>query len=162
MTTSLPADDTHTLTCKHLPNLPPVVSEWQHSCQQPRCPHYCQGECCNPGRREASAPCPFDGRELLLEDAEPAHAADAPVEDSPSWATRGVAKKGQPSAHDGMRQASDPAQDSGEELPRHRHLGQLEDEVLRVRDDLRPERRRTCRRRYEQPLIIPTGPAGCS
>jgi hypothetical protein len=91
MTTSLLTNDTHTLICKHLPQLPPVVSDWQQSCQQPRCPHYCQGECYNPGRQRASAPCPFDGKELLLEDADAAH-ADA--DNSPSWATRGVPKKG--------------------------------------------------------------------
>jgi hypothetical protein len=84
MTTGVLTNGTHIIICKHLPSLPPVVSDWQQSCQQPRCPHYCQGECCNPGRQTASAPCPFDGRELLLEDAEPAHAALATVEDSPS------------------------------------------------------------------------------
>jgi hypothetical protein len=72
MTTSLLSNDRHTLICKHLRALPPVVSDWQQSCQQPRCPHYCQGACCNPGRHAASAPCPFDGTELPLEDAEPA------------------------------------------------------------------------------------------
>jgi len=72
MTTDLLANDRHVLTCKHLPDLPPVVSDWQQSCEQPRCPYYCQGECCNPSRQLASAPCPFDGEELPLEDAEPA------------------------------------------------------------------------------------------
>jgi hypothetical protein len=76
MTRSLLTNDTHPRTCKHLPHLPPVVSDWQQSVQQPRCPHYCQGECCNPGRQRAFAPCPFDGQELLLDDAEPAHADD--------------------------------------------------------------------------------------
>jgi hypothetical protein len=69
MTTSPLANGTHPLACKHLPDLPPVVSDWQQSCQQPRCPHYRLGECGNPGRRAASAPCPFDGGELLLEEA---------------------------------------------------------------------------------------------
>jgi hypothetical protein len=77
MTMNLLTNDTHTLICKHLSQLPPVVSEWQQSCKKPRCPHYCQGECFNPGRQWASAACPFDGKELLLEDA-------AAVEDSPS------------------------------------------------------------------------------
>jgi hypothetical protein len=72
MTTSLRTNDTHTLICKHLSELPPVVSDWQLSCQQPRCPHHCQGACGNPGRQAASAPCPFDGKELPLEDAGPA------------------------------------------------------------------------------------------
>jgi hypothetical protein len=80
-------NDTPTLICKHLPGLPPVVSDWQQSCQQPRCPHYCLGECWNARRQEASAACPFDGKELLLEDA-------SAVEDSPSWTMRGVPKKG--------------------------------------------------------------------
>lgn len=59
---------THTFFCKQLNQLPPVVSDWQQSCEQPQCPHYCQGECGNPGRESASAPCPFDGKELLLEE----------------------------------------------------------------------------------------------
>jgi hypothetical protein len=87
MTMNLLANDTHALICKHLPGLPPVVSDWQQSCQQPRCPHYCQGECRNPGRQWAFAPCPFDGEALLLEDA-------AAVDDSPSLTIRGVPKKG--------------------------------------------------------------------
>jgi hypothetical protein len=87
MTMSLLANDTHTLICKHLPSLPPVVTDWQQSCQQPRCPHYCQGKCRNPGRQWASAACPFDGEELLLEDA-------AAADDSPSLTDRGVPKKG--------------------------------------------------------------------
>src|SRR5581483_5020804 len=69
MTTSLFTRDTRALSRKHLSELPPVVSDWQQSCQQPRCPHYCRGECCNSGRRGGFAPCPFDGKELLLEDA---------------------------------------------------------------------------------------------
>jgi hypothetical protein len=93
MTTSLLAATTHALVCKHLAELPPVVSDWQQSCQQPRCPHYCQGGCCNPHRQWASAPCPFDDTELLLEDAEPAYADDA-TEGSHSWETRGLPKKG--------------------------------------------------------------------
>src|SRR6516225_5108619 len=69
MTRTFLTGDTQTLICKHLPHLPPVVSDWQQSCQQPRCPHYCQGECWNSSRQWVSAPCPFDGKELLLEDA---------------------------------------------------------------------------------------------
>jgi hypothetical protein len=92
MTTSLPASGTHALICKHLADLPPVVSDWQQSCQQPRCPHYCLGGCCNPSRQGASAACPFDGKELLLEDAEPAFACDAVV--NHASATRGLPKKG--------------------------------------------------------------------
>ena len=60
---------TKTFICKQLDKLPPVVTDWQQ-CQQPRCSHYCDGECCNSGRQSASAPCPFDGKELLLVDAE--------------------------------------------------------------------------------------------
>jgi hypothetical protein len=71
--------------CKYLPELPAVVSDWQQCCQQPRCPHYCLGECCNPGRQCGSAACPFDGKQLLLE--------DAAVEDGP-LTNRGVRKKG--------------------------------------------------------------------
>jgi hypothetical protein len=87
------AKDAHTLVCKHLAELPPVVTDWQQSCQQPRCPHYCQGDCCNPGRHWASAACPFDGKELLLEDATIVH-------DSPSLTIPGVSSKAQPSAPD--------------------------------------------------------------
>ena len=60
---------TKTFICKQLDKLPPVVTDWQQ-CQQPRCSHYCDGECGNSGRQSASAPCPFDGKELLLVDAE--------------------------------------------------------------------------------------------
>jgi hypothetical protein len=86
MTMNLPANDTHTLICKYLAELPPIVSDWQQSCQQPLCPHYCHGECSNPGRQEASAPCPFDGRELLLE--------EAALEDIPSLTIPNLPKKG--------------------------------------------------------------------
>jgi hypothetical protein len=87
MTRGLLAGDTQTIICKHLPSLPPVVCDWQQSCQQPRCPHYCQGECCNPGRQGADASCPFDGKELLLEDA-PA------IDDSLSLRDQSLPKKG--------------------------------------------------------------------
>ena len=86
MTTSFLTNNTHTLICKHLSVLPSVVCDWQQSCQQPRCPHYCQGECCHPDRHLASAPCPFDGKELSLEDADD-------TRESPSWASRGLPKK---------------------------------------------------------------------
>jgi hypothetical protein len=87
MTTHLLPNDAHPLVCRHLPGLPPVVGEWQQSCPQPRCPHYCQGECWNSGRQGASAACPFDGKELLLVDAFGAT-------DSPSLTVGGVANKG--------------------------------------------------------------------
>jgi len=70
MTMRLVLKDRQTLACKHLTALPPVVSDWQQSCQRPQCPHYCLGECNNPGRLSAFSPCPFDGKELLLEDAD--------------------------------------------------------------------------------------------
>jgi hypothetical protein len=89
MTVDLLTNDSRTLTCKHLPALPPVVSDWQQSCQQPRCPHYCRGECWNPDRQGAAAACPFDGEELPLEDTDALAA-----EDGPSLTTRGVPKKG--------------------------------------------------------------------
>jgi hypothetical protein len=72
MPMNLLTDDRHNRNCKHLSNLPPIVSDWQQSCQQPQCPHYCQGECCNTDRQAAFAPCPFDGKELPLEDADTA------------------------------------------------------------------------------------------
>jgi hypothetical protein len=86
-----------TLICKRLAELPPVVSDWQQSCQQPRCPHYRRGACGNPRRQGASAACPFDGKELQLVDA------DASVEDGPSWGVQGVQKKQQTPAADEMR-----------------------------------------------------------
>ena len=89
MTMTLRIDDRHTIICKHLPELPPVVSDWQQSCQQPRCPHYCQGECSHSGRQWTSAPCPFDGKELLLEDA-----IAATVGDGTALTIPGVPKKG--------------------------------------------------------------------
>jgi hypothetical protein len=70
MLTTLSSKTSKTFICKQLDKLPPVVSDWQQSCKQPRCSHYCDGECCNSGRQSASAPCPFDGKELLLIDAE--------------------------------------------------------------------------------------------
>ncbi len=70
-------EPTKTFICKQLAQLPPVVSDWQQSCQQPRCSHFCAGECCNSGRPSASAPCPFDGKELPLVDAEDVYSDDA-------------------------------------------------------------------------------------
>lgn len=70
MAATLFAGNTKTFICKQLSKLPPVVSDWQQSCKQPRCAHYCNGECCNAGRRSASSPCPFDGTNILLADAE--------------------------------------------------------------------------------------------
>jgi len=84
MTTNLLTNDTHALICKHLRQLPPVVSDWQQSCLQPRCSYYRQGECCNPARRTAVALCPFDGKELLLEDTEPAYAHIMPTLANPT------------------------------------------------------------------------------
>src|SRR5689334_18479112 len=68
VTTPLVGNTKHFI-CKQLDKLPPVVNDWQQCCQQPRCSHYCDGKCYNPGRTSASAPCPFDGKELLLVDA---------------------------------------------------------------------------------------------
>jgi hypothetical protein len=70
MATTLFIGHTATFICKQLSKLPLVVSEWQQSCKQPRCSHYCDGMCCNPGRLSASAPCPFDGKEFPLVEAE--------------------------------------------------------------------------------------------
>lgn len=56
--------------CKHLGKLPPVVSDWQQSCKEPHCSHFCDGECGNASRHSASAACPFDDKELLLVDSE--------------------------------------------------------------------------------------------
>jgi len=93
MVATLFTGDTKTFICKQLSKLPPVVSDWQQSCKQPRCSHYCDGKCCNPGRQSASAPCPFDGKELLLVDAEPVNSNDAsPFQ--PCLATPAVPKKG--------------------------------------------------------------------
>ena len=97
MVTTLYDGHTKNLVCKHLSKLPPVVSDWQQSCQQPQCSHYCKGECCHPGRQSASAPCPFDDKELLLEDAESLNFQDDLPDASPFqlWlATPAVPKKG--------------------------------------------------------------------
>ncbi len=59
----------HFQVCKHLSELPPVVGEWQQTCQQPACVHFRLGECANPNRLSESAPCPFDGKQLPLRDA---------------------------------------------------------------------------------------------
>jgi hypothetical protein len=66
MVTTLFSSETEIVVCKHLPELPPVVSEWQQNCQQPHCSHFCDGECFHPDRHSMFA-CPFDGGELLLE-----------------------------------------------------------------------------------------------
>jgi hypothetical protein len=89
--------DTKTLICKQLSKLPPVVNDWQQSCKQPQCSHYSDGECCKAGRQSASAPCPFDGKELLLVDAETVNSNDATPDASPllpCLATPAVPKKG--------------------------------------------------------------------
>ncbi len=91
MSTSLLTNGTPARICKHLPELPPVVSDWQQSCQQPRCPHYCHGECDHPARDRASAPCPFDGKQLLLEDA--AYDGDL-LGGGDAWVTQNLPKKG--------------------------------------------------------------------
>jgi hypothetical protein len=75
MVTTLCSGRTKTFICKQLAKLPPVVNDWQQ-CQQPQCPHYCNGECCNSPRQSASAPCPFDGKELPLVDAEDVYFVD--------------------------------------------------------------------------------------
>src|ERR1022692_2920788 len=97
MVTTLFTGHRKTFICKQLDKLPPVVGEWQQSCKQQRCSHYCAGACCNPGRQSTSARCPFDGMELLLVDAEPIYSDDATPEASPlePWlATLAVPKKG--------------------------------------------------------------------
>ena len=93
MVTTLCPEPTKTFICKQLDKLPPVVSDWQQSCQQPRCSHYCAGECCNSGRQSASAPCPFDGKELPLVDAEEVY-SDAADSLEPSVVTRTLPQKG--------------------------------------------------------------------
>jgi hypothetical protein len=89
MVTTLFTAPTKTFTCKQLDRLPPVVTDWQQ-CQQPRCSHYCAGECCNSGRQSVSAPCPFDGKKLPLVDA---GAVFTDFSES-SVATRPLPKKG--------------------------------------------------------------------
>jgi len=84
MTQIVPTPRVRTFVCKHLSELPPVMSEWQQSCKQPKCSHYCQGQCCNPSRPSASAACPFDGKPLPLEDAVPSVGDDGTPEDSRS------------------------------------------------------------------------------
>jgi hypothetical protein len=79
MTMNLPTNGKHPLICKPLPELPPVVTDWQQVCEQPRCPYYGQGECCHPGRQRASAACPFDGKGLPLGDAGAATVLDSPA-----------------------------------------------------------------------------------
>jgi hypothetical protein len=69
MVTTLFTRDTKSFICKQLSKLPPVVCDWQQFCKQPQCSHYCDGERRNAGRQAASAPCPLDGKELLLVDA---------------------------------------------------------------------------------------------
>ena len=76
MVTTLFTGPTKTFICKQLDRLPPVVSEWQQSCKHPQCSHYCEGECCHPGRQSASSPCPFDGKELPLVEAEAVYFVD--------------------------------------------------------------------------------------
>jgi hypothetical protein len=77
MVPTLFAGHTKTFFCKQLSKLPPVVSDWQQSCKQPRCSHYCDGKCCNPGRSSVFASCPFDGKELPLVDSDSVYFDDA-------------------------------------------------------------------------------------
>jgi hypothetical protein len=69
--TRLSTGNTKGFICKQLSKLPPVICEWQQSCKQPQCSHFCDGGCVNPGREAACSPCPFDSVELPLVDAEP-------------------------------------------------------------------------------------------
>lgn len=77
MAATLSLECTKPSRCKHLHKLPPVVSDWQQTCMQPNCAHYCGGQCFNPGRQSACAKCFFDDRELLLQEAEFANLDDA-------------------------------------------------------------------------------------
>ena len=51
MVTTLFTADTKPFICKQLNNLPPIVSDWQLSCEQPRCGYYCDGKCWNGAMR---------------------------------------------------------------------------------------------------------------
>jgi hypothetical protein len=54
------------IPCKKLPEVPPVVTEWQDNTWCPDCEFYGLGTCGNPTRAGNGAPCPFDGEELPL------------------------------------------------------------------------------------------------
>lgn len=82
MVTTLFTGHSKTFICKRLSELPPVISDWQQSCKQPRCPHFRHGGCFNPGRQSASTPCPFDEEELLLMEAEPLDLEDSSFDDN--------------------------------------------------------------------------------
>jgi hypothetical protein len=53
-----------TSRCNKLHELPPVVTDWQQKAWCPECDYYNCGLCGNPLRRNNSAACPFDGKEL--------------------------------------------------------------------------------------------------
>jgi hypothetical protein len=57
--------------CKKLEELP-VVSEWQNPVLCPACGHYCKGKCANPNRTSAADPCPFDGKQLPVQEVKDA------------------------------------------------------------------------------------------
>lgn len=64
MVAPLLTTSTKKFVCKKLSILPPVVTEWQQSCEQPQCSHYCDGECRDSGRQSESAPCPMDAVDM--------------------------------------------------------------------------------------------------
>jgi hypothetical protein len=55
-----------TSRCKKLPELPPVLTDWQQTAWCPECDYYDYGICVNPIRRDSNAACPFDGKVLPL------------------------------------------------------------------------------------------------
>ena len=52
--------------CNKLPELPPVLTEWQVATWCPDCPHYDGGACGSRTRTGRNAPCPLDGQPLPL------------------------------------------------------------------------------------------------
>lgn len=58
------------LKCKQLEHLP-VVSESQQTVLCPKCNHYFHGQCSNPTRTSERDACPFDGKELPVEEVKP-------------------------------------------------------------------------------------------
>jgi hypothetical protein len=66
--------------CKKLPELPPVLTEWQGAVWRPECEHYDDGACDNPARAERDAPCPLDGQPLPLRQVVVAPGKDMPQE----------------------------------------------------------------------------------
>lgn len=57
-----------TFACRQMHRVPLAISEWQVTVLCPDCKHYHAGICLDERRGANDAPCPFDDRDLPLQD----------------------------------------------------------------------------------------------